>query len=161
MKEEEFLRQQFNVDIDTLGIDANVSEIIKLRLKEAEGCISKDAPLASIFLIGSIMEGILLGTALLYPQLFNQSPSAPREEDNRVKKFPGWTLNNFIDVSSEIGLLKQDVKKFSHVVRDYRNYIHPYEQLRSQFSPDTHTAMICLQVLKAAINQIGAFHRNR
>ena len=105
---------------------------------------------------------MLLGTALMYPQQFNQAPSAPKEKDTgKVRKFPDWTLNNFIDVASEVGLLKQDVKKFSHVVRDFRNYIHPYEQMSSRFFPDKQTALICFQVLKAAISQIGTFRNNQ
>jgi len=162
IKEDEFLKMTFNVNIDSIGLDSNVNEIIKLRLKEVEACIGNEASLASLLLIGSIMEGMLLGTALMYPQQFNQAPSAPKEKDTgKVRKFPDWTLNNFIDVASEVGLLKQDVKKFSHVVRDFRNYIHPYEQMSSRFFPDKQTALICFQVLKAAISQIGTFRNNQ
>lgn len=162
IKEDEFLKMTFDVNVDTLGLDSNVSEIIKLRLKEIETCIGGEAPLASVLLIGSIMEGILLGMATTYPQQFNQSPSAPKDKDTgKVRTFPNWTLNNYIDVAAEAGLLKQDVKKFSHVVRDFRNYIHPYEQMSSQFFPDKQTALICFQVLKAAISQIGSFRKNQ
>lgn len=162
IKEDEFLKMTFNVNVDLIGLDPNVSEIIKLRLKEVEACIGNEASLASILLIGSIMEGMLLGTALMYPQQFNQAPSAPKDKDTgKVRKFPDWTLNNFIDVASEVGLLKQDVKKFSHVVRDFRNYIHPYEQMSSRFFPDKQTALICFQVLKAAISQIGTFRKSQ
>jgi len=38
-----------------------------------------------------------------------------------------------------------DVKRFSHALRDFRNYIHPYEQWRNAFNPDEHTALICYQ----------------
>ena len=161
LKEDEFLKMTFNVNVDSVGLDSNVSEIIKLRLKEVELCIGNEASLAAILLIGSIMEGVLLGTASMYPQQFNQAPSAPKDRDTgKARKFPDWTLNNFIDVASEVGLLKHDVKKFSHVVRDFRNYIHPYAQMSSRFSPDKHTALICFQVLKAAISQIGTFQKN-
>lgn len=161
IKEDEFLKQAFITDIDSLGLDAYVSEIIKIRLKEVENCINNESSLASILLIGSILEGILLGTALMHPQKYNQSQSAPKnKEDDRIKRFPEWSLSNLIDASFDIGILKQDVKKFSHVVRDFRNYIHPYEQMSSLFIPDKHTALICLQVLKAAISQIGIFHKN-
>lgn len=161
MKEDEFLRLTFKVDVNALGLDTNIGDIIKLRLKEVESCIGNEAPLASILLIGSIMEGILLGTALTYPKQFNQSQSAPKNKDTgQVRKFPDWTLSNFIDVASEIGILKTDVKNFSHVVRDFRNYIHPYEQMSSRFFPDKQTALICFQVLKAAINQIGNYSNN-
>ena len=53
--------------------------------------------------------------------------------------------------------IKEDVKKFSHSLRDFRNYIHPFEQLCSRFIPDEHTAKICLQVFQAAIYQISSF----
>ena len=162
IKEDEFLKMTFDVNVDSLGLDSNVSEIIKLRLKEVETCIGGEAPFASILLIGSIMEGILLGMATTYPQQFNQTSCAPKDKDTgKVRTFPNWTLNNYIDAASEVGLLKQDVKKFSHVVRDFRNYIHPYEQMSTNFFPDKHTALICFQVLKAAINQIGTFRKDQ
>lgn len=162
IKEDEFLKMTFTVNIDSIGLDSNVSTVIKLRLKEVELCIGNEASLASILLIGSIMEGVLLGTASTYPQQFNQALSAPKDRDTgNVKKFPAWTLNNLIDVAAEVGLLKHDVKKFSHVVRDFRNYIHPYEQMSSGFFPDKQTALICFQVLKAAISQIGIFRKNQ
>lgn len=68
--------------------------------------------------------------------------------------FQEWTLSNFIDVSYDIGLLGLDVKKFSHVLRDFRNYIHPYMQMSSRFSPDIDTAKISWQVLQAAISDL-------
>ena len=69
----------------------------------------------------------------------------------RVKQLHEWGLANFIDVACELGYLKLHVKKFSHALRDFRNYIHPYEQMSSGVRPDKHAAEICLQVLKAAV----------
>lgn len=159
--EEKFLKLIFDVDIDGLGLDINVCEVIKKRLNETENCINNNAPLAAIFLIGSMMEGILLGTALLYPKIFNQAKSAPKDKSNtKIKKFYDWTLNDFINTASEVGILKQDVKKFSHVVRDFRNYIHPYQQMTENFEPNKQTALICFQVLKAAIFEICEY-RNK
>ena len=153
--EMQFLKTAFAVNLDLLGLDTNIKDIIRSRLDEAESCVKNDAPLASIFLIGSILEGVLLGVASSYPALFNKASCAPKDANSgKVRKFPEWTLNNFIDVASEIGILKQDVKKFSHALRDFRNYIHPYSQMVTNFYPDKHTALICLQVLKAAIFQI-------
>ena len=159
MQEEDFLKQDFDVNIDNLRLDTNINEIIKCRLCEVEACIRTEASLAAIFMIGSILEGILLGIASSYPRQFNQAKCAPKDADKKVKSFPEWKLSNLIDAAAEIGILKQDVKKFSHVVRDLRNYIHPYQQMDSRFSPDNHTAMICFQVLKAAIYQIGEYRK--
>jgi hypothetical protein len=112
--------------------------------------------LSVIFLCGSTLEGLLLNTALKYPSDYNQSKSSPKDKEGKVKYFTDWNLNNFIDVSYELGFIKEDVKKFSHALRDFRNYIHPYEQMASKFNPDKHTAIICFQVLRAAIYQLGS-----
>lgn len=153
--EEEFLKKSFEIDIRSLKLDACIYEIIEARLREVEICVSNGAALSAVIMIGSILEGVLLNIANSYPKLFNQANSAPKDRNGkRVRKFSEWTLNNFIDVAYEIGILKHDVKQFSYGVRDFRNYIHPYQQMLTQFAPDKQTALICFQVLKAAICQI-------
>jgi hypothetical protein len=156
IEEDDFLNKEFEeISLESVGLDGVVTEILKLRIDEIKRCLSSDAPLSVIFLAGSTMEGLLLGTAIKFPREFNQSKSSPKYDDGTVKRFPDWTLNNFIDVACDVGLLGQDVKKFSHALRDFRNYIHPYEQMSSGFDPDKHTAKICWQVLKAAIFQLA------
>ncbi|WP_027366826.1 hypothetical protein [Desulfocurvibacter africanus] len=155
--EQEFLHQQYqNISIKNLSIDPNLIPVLESRLTEAQHCL-KAAPLATIFLCGSILEGILLGVALQRPKEFNQATSAPKDKNknNTVKQFHEWSLAQFIEVAYGLKLLKLDVKKFSHELRDFRNYIHPYQQLASKFEPDKHTAEICLQVLKAAIADLS------
>lgn len=154
--EDDFLDQEFKeINIDSLGLDSIISEVLQNRFEEIKLCLQNEISLSSIFLIGSTLEGILLGTALQNPQLYNQSKSAPKDNaTGKVKQFHLWSLSNFIDTSYEVGYLKEDVKKFSHALRDFRNYIHPYEQMSSRFNPDKHTATICWQVLKAVIYQL-------
>jgi hypothetical protein len=156
ISEDEFLKHEFkNVNIDAIGLDSAINNILNLRLKEIEICINSNSPLAVIFLCGSTLEGLLLGVASKYPADFNKSKAAPKDKDKKVMKLPEWTLNNLIDVACDVGFLKEDVKKYSHTLRDFRNYIHPYQQLSSRFNPDEHTAKISWQVLKTAIHQIG------
>ena len=156
--EKEFLQLNFDASIDNIGLEYSLTEILKIRILEAESNISIGNSLSSIILIGSIMEGILLGVARIYPDRFNKSNSAPiNNNDKKVKKLSDWTLNDFINSAYELRIINEDVRKFSHVVREFRNYIHPYQQLCSKFSPDKHTALICLQVLKALISQIEEY----
>jgi len=155
IKEDDFLKKEFSdISLDKLGLDSVITETIKLRIEEIKKCLSVKAPLSVIFLSGSTLEGILLGIATKFPKEFNQSNSSKKNE-NKVLAFHKWTLNNLIDVAHEIGFIKEDVKKFSHALRDFRNYIHPFEQVSSGFNPDEHTAKICWQVLNAAIFQIS------
>lgn len=156
LKADEFLSREFDeISIDALGLDSIVSEVLKIRFAEIKNCFAAKAHLSVIFLSGSSLEGILLGIALKSPKEFNQAKSAPKEKEGKVKQFPDWTLSQLIDVSFEIGLIKDDVKKFSHALRDFRNYIHPYQQICSGFNPDHHTAKICFQVLKAGVSQLS------
>ncbi|MDM1551186.1 hypothetical protein [Empedobacter falsenii] len=155
LKEEEFLNQEFkDLSIDHIGLDGTITDVLNYRFSEIKICLEKDAPLSAIFLIGSTLEGLLLGVALKNIKEFNQANSSPKDKDGKVKQFPMWSLSNFIDVAYELKLLNLDVKKFSHTLRDFRNYIHPFEQMSSNFQPDKHTAKICWQVLKAGIFQL-------
>lgn len=149
---QEFLKQDFGpVAFQRIPAAGPLVPILEARLAEAVRCLKADSPLAVIFHCGSILEGLLLGLASANLQQFNQAPNSPKDRAGNVKQLHEWTLAQFIDVACELGYLKLDVKKFSHALRDFRNYIHPYEQMSARFNPDKHTAEICLQVLKAAI----------
>lgn len=161
--EKDFLQKEYqNVSLDGLDMDSSVIDILKERLIEIEKNIKSGAPLSVIILCGSVLEGLLLGVALKKMKIFNQSPSSPKNrETGKVLPFQDWTLNNLIDVAYDIGFLGLDVKKFSHSLRDFRNYIHPYQQMSSQFSPDIDTAKISWQVLKATINDLSKVRNNQ
>lgn len=153
---DEFLSAEFATpDLNTLHLMPPLEEILNSRIHEAQLALNAGANMSVIFLCGSALEGILLGVALADPKKFNQAKSSPKDRNKCVKQFPEWSLSELINVATEIGLLKPDVKKFSHGLREFRNYIHPYEQLRKGFSPDEYTARICMQVLKAAIASLS------
>lgn len=150
-----FLTHDFgDFTISNLKIDSSIIPIIDGRIKEAKICLKYNLSLSVIFLCGSVLEGILLAVATQHPKEFNQCMASPKDKQGKIKLFHEWTLANFIDASCEIELLGLDVKKFCHVLRDFRNYIHPYQQLASNFNPDEHTAKICMKVLEAAIADI-------
>ena len=154
--EDDFLNREFKeISLDKLGLEETVTAVIRLRLEEIKKCLTARASLSVIFLSGSSLEGILLGLASKYPIKFNQSKSTPKDKVGKTRPFHEWTLSNFIDVAYDVGIIKEDVKKFSHTLRDFRNYIHPYAQISSKFDPDENTAKICWQVLKAAIFQLS------
>jgi len=157
MTEQQFVAQNFdNVSLNLLKLDTAVEHVIAQRIKEIEKCLNAGAPLSVVFLCGSTLEGILLGIASQNPAIFNQATAAPRKE-GKVLQFNDWSLSNFIDTSRELSIIGDDVKKFSHSLRDFRNYIHPYQQLISRFDPQQHTAKISWQVLQAAIYEIGQY----
>lgn len=153
---DDFLNHEFTIpNIQKLSIESQAIPIIESRLAEARKALGAGAHLSVIFLCGSVLEAVLLGAAQKEPARFNQASASPKTADGTIKRFHEWSLAQFIDASCEIGLLKPDVKKFSHGLRDFRNYIHPYEQMVSGFTPDEHTAKVCFQVLKAALASVA------
>lgn len=153
---DDFLHSEFTIpNVQKLPIEAQAIPIIEKRLTEARIALKAGANLSVIFLCGSVLEAVLLGAAQKEPARFNQASASPKASDGNVKRFHEWSLAQFIDTACEIGILKPDVKKFSHGLRDFRNYIHPYEQMVSGFSPDEHTAKVCFQVLKAALASVA------
>lgn len=155
-EEEAFLTREFDeIDINSIGLDSVVTNVLESRFQEIKECLRVNAPLSAIFLCGSTLEGLLLGIANKEPRLYNQSNASPKKPDGCVKQFHEWTLNDLINVSHNVGYISLDVKKFSHSLRDFRNYIHPFEQVASGFNPTKQTALISWQVLKAALDQVN------
>lgn len=153
---DDFLHSEFVIpNIRKLPIEPQAVPVIESRLDEARKAMGAGAHLSTIVLCGSVLEAVLLGAAQKEPARFNRASASPKTADGNVKRFHEWSLAQFIDVACEAGLLKLDVKKFSHGLRDFRNYIHPYEQMQSGFSPDEHTAKVCFQVLKAALASVA------
>ena len=153
---DEFLHREYDIpNIDRLPIDAHAIPIVESRLVEARTALSAGAYLSVVFLCGSVLEAVLLGAAQKDPAKFNKASSSPRNPDGTVRRFHEWSLAQFIDTACEIDLLKPDVKKFGHGLRDFRNYIHPYKQMVSGFTPDQHTAKVSFHVLKAALASVA------
>ena len=83
-----------------------------------------------------------------------RSKTAPKKAGVVKNNIYEWKLAELIEVAFEVDDLKLDVKLFSHVLRDFRNYIHPFHQMQQSFNPDQHTVDICWQVFKAAFYQL-------
>jgi hypothetical protein len=156
--EEAFLERRFNeeLQIDELGLDSVITGFLQARVDEVQACPRNKVSLGTIILLGSTLEGLLLAVGLQHPKAFMSSAAAPKDRTGTTKQLHEWTLSELISVARDLDLLDVDVGKFSHVLRDFRNYIHPYEQMSQRFSPDQHTVDICWQVFRAAYSQLKA-----
>jgi hypothetical protein len=154
--EKEFLSVDFGeIDLSKIKIEDSILSILTSRITELQIIIQNAAPLSSIIMMGSILEGLFLAIASKYPKEYNISSSSPKDKEGNTRKFYEWTLNDFINVTYEIGGIKEDVHKFASSLRYFRNYIHPYQQMSTGFIPTEDTVKICYQVLKATISQIS------
>lgn len=154
--EKEFLNLKFddNIEITKLNLDPAISDILQARVEEIRGLSINSSPLTAVFLIGSTLEGLLLGVMTKDSTRFCSNRKVPLLKNGKTKKLYDLTLNEMIIIASDEGIIGKDVQKFSHALRDFRNYIHPYRQMAEKFSPNTDTANICWQVFKAAYNDL-------
>lgn len=156
LSEDEFLQQSFNkIDLSKLELDIVFQKVISQRIDEIQKSLIAKTPLATIFLCGSTLEGLLLDAGTKEPQKFNSAQSAPKEKDGKARLLHNWSLESLINVAHELGMLSLDTKKFGHTLKDFRNYIHPRQQAVQKFNPDEHTAKITWQVLQAAIADLS------
>jgi hypothetical protein len=152
----DFLKEEFaNLNLARLSIDGQLMSVIEQRIDEIQKSLKAKIPLATIFLCGSTLEGLLLDSATKNVQKFNSSKSSPRDKDDKVRQLHEWSLESLINVAHEASFLSLDVKNFSHALKGFRNYIHPRQQALQGFKPDEHTALISWQVLQAAIADLS------
>ena len=132
--------------------DPGLAAILRQRLDEVHTCREHGACLATIILLGSILEGALLDVASRFVEAAMRSSRAPTDG----RKLNRWSLSELIDVGHERGWIQSDVQRFSHVLRDYRNFVHPREQQKRGEFPDQDTVSVCWDVVIAALNDLGA-----
>ncbi len=150
-----FLKRDLSsLDLGALPTAVTAEQVVRARLDEIERCMESEAPLAVIFLVGSTLEGLLMELALANPTVFASSPSAPAAR-GKSKPIGEWTLAELITVSRSLGFVGEDVLKHADHVRNFRNYIHPRQQMRENFEPRMMTAQIARQVLLAALSDLN------
>ena len=149
-----FLAKDFaQLDLTSLPADLTAAQVVAARLEEIDRCLQANAPLAVIFLVGSTLEGLLMELALAQATTFTAATAAPRAK-GVVKQVQAWTLSDLIAVAREMRVLSEDVARHADHVRNFRNYIHPRQQLKESFEPRIETARIAQQVLRAALTDL-------
>lgn len=157
-----FLNKNFGtVDLSALPSALTATDVVQARLAEIDRAMKADAPLSVIFLVGSTLEGLLAELAVAQAPTFATSGAAPRGRDQKVKPIQSWTLSELIAVAKDIGMLSTDVAEHADQVRNFRNYIHPRQQLKENFSPRIETARIAQQVLVGALKDLESLHSSK
>ncbi|HLH55676.1 MAG TPA: hypothetical protein VKY92_18900 [Verrucomicrobiae bacterium] len=136
------------------GSNLALHKIIADRWIEAQKCQHSEAYLASVILMGSILEALLLSRAVASMADACHSSRAPRDKTGQVKQVHDWNLNALIDVAVELGWLKVDRGKFSHALRESRNVVHPWQHAAIKADFDEATCKTCWHVLNASVEDI-------
>lgn len=145
-------------DFINLALPHGLGDVLADRWDQAQRCINAAAYLAATIVMGSMLEGILRAVLERNPREANLSKAAPVDrETGKPLLFAKWSLSDMINVAHELGWLDRDVHAFSHALREFRNLVHPYEQLRLGTYPDRDTCDICWLVVQAAANDLAEY----
>lgn len=114
-----------------------------------------------VVLAGSILEAILcdiLTSDSVRKAKALCSPHAPKKKGGGVKNIDQgeWTLNELIIVATDIDILpKTRANAIDQVLRDYRNFVHPKKEIKSQHPCEESEALLSKGALDAVINHVG------
>ncbi len=113
-----------------LVTDSAMQAVLARRWEECNACIRARAPLAAIVMMGGLLEALLLAriNAEPNPARIFSAKAAPRDKTGKTQSLKDWMLRAYIDVAHELGWISQSAKDLGAVLRDYRNYIHPYKE---------------------------------
>lgn len=117
-----------------------MADILNARLDEVEACRNAGAYLLAVIGTGSFIEGLLHDVLVL------------RDPDTRKQK--NTTLYSLLERAHARGWIQHDALRFGGVVREYRNLVHPREQLENGVAPDGDTVLMCWQPVLAVINDL-------
>lgn len=136
-------------------LDKQLEQVVEYRLVDAARCRDSHAFLASIVMMASALETLLIGFTLENLPAQEEPPNVPRYRDGRAKPPEEWKLFDLINISHEMGWIQKDIRDFGQVVRDYRNLVHGYMQYQKKYSlPDAGTCSICWSVSEAVIEDL-------
>jgi hypothetical protein len=152
--EETIPRQSYMVpDFSTLVPDVALADILRRRWEEANRTFEAEAYLSTVILLGSILEGVLLSKVEQDRPTACRAGSCPKQKGGTVPlPIEDWKLQDLIEVAHECGWLRKDVKAFSHVLRDYRNFAHPNKERTEGITLDKNTAKITWEVVSTALS---------
>lgn len=143
-------------DFSKLVVDTKMRDVIENRWVECTRCISANAPLSATVMMGGLLEALLLGRI---NKETNKAPiftakSVPKDPAGKGLPMKEWTLRNYIDIAHELGWISQSAKDVGEVLRDYRNYVHPYKELSHGVTIRGADAVLFWEICKNITRQL-------
>lgn len=140
------------VGFRNLILDEKYAEIMENRWKESEKTEIAEAWLATIVILGSILEGLLLYKIKSDNETSNR---VYKEIFGTTKPYKDWTLEAMIMVCHKSNWISRDVKGFSDGVKEYRNFVHPWKQLENNLDmPTSQSCNISRDVVKIVLDEL-------
>ena len=122
--------------------DSDLRSIIERDYEEIQRAFIAGCWKSVIILCGGSIEAILTDLFLVNKTAALSAKSAPKSND-----ITRWDLSGLIDVAVELKLVSTGVQKLSHPLREYRNLVHPGNEIRNKLRFGTEEAKIAVEVV--------------
>lgn len=136
--------------------DPRMQGVLEARWTECIACLGAQAPLAAIVMMGGLLEALLLAriNSEADKKKVFKAATAPKDKAGVTKTLNDWTLKNYIDVVHELGWISVSAKDVGEVLRDYRNYVHPFKQVSHGVDLQMDDSNLLWEVSKAITRQV-------
>lgn len=140
----------------TLVGDPQMQAALERRWQECNTCIAAGAPLAATVVMGGLLEALLLARINRESNKSSvfKAVGAPKDRAGKTLPLKEWMLKHYIDVAHELKWISQSAKDVGEVLRDYRNYIHPYKELSHGMVLTVEDATLLWDVAKSVARQL-------
>jgi hypothetical protein len=135
--------------------DERSADVLLGRITEARICHRGGAYTMAVIAIGSFVEG------LLYTLLTERDEDASNHlfvnQDGDLVKNTRPPLVMLINTAHRNGWIQFDAMKFMHAVRDFRNFIHPRQELIDLPAFDNDSVGLCWTPVHAMLNDLEQY----
>lgn len=141
----------------TLIPDPAMQAILARRWNECVKCVGTGAALAGIVMMGGLLESLLLARVNKETDKSKiiSAAGAPKDKiTGKTQPLQEWTLRHYIDVAHELKWITESTKDIGVILRDYRNYIHPFKELSHGVELRDSDAVMFWEVSKAITRQL-------
>ncbi len=121
--------------------DPHLLAVLEEYYQETQRAANSDAYLGVIVGCGSVVEGLLTWALLRREDEALKSRNAQKDKQGQVIPIRQWGLAKLIDVSADLELIGKTAKGASWALKDFRNFIHPYNLLQQSARPDHSLAV--------------------
>lgn len=148
--------EAFTPDFAKLTSDGTLITLLQHRWDEVGRLMQAETPRFTLIALGSLLEGVLYARAQADPKRANTQVATPKDDQGKARPLRDWSLNDFIQVAEQAGWIHSTRGKFSHVLRDYRNFVHPREEHARKETIDAATVDIAREVLIAILKDLSS-----
>jgi hypothetical protein len=142
-------------EFSKLSADPDLPKILLERWAEVEGCISVGAHMAAIVMMGGFLETMILARITRDMKgAFSANAAPTNTQTKKPLPISEWSLDPMIKVAHELKWITRSAQEVSHVLKDFRNYIHPNKQLRHKMRITADDTILFWSVCKSITNQI-------